>query len=91
MGRDLRELNEKLKGFAEREGLENEKLKSMESELEALRKKEDLAKKAHNEREKLLSQAKKLQANLLLMNDIKYKISEFEASIRNLAEKIGLL
>ncbi len=60
----------------------------MESELEALRKKDDLAKKAHNECEKLLSQAKKLQTNLLLMNDIKYKISEFEASIRNLAEKI---
>ena len=87
-GQRLRELNEKLKGLAERESLENEKFKTMESELEALRKKDDLAKKAHNECEKLLSQAKKLQTNLLLMNDIKYKISEFEASIRNLAEKI---
>ncbi|MDQ1255286.1 MAG: repair protein SbcC/Rad50 [Euryarchaeota archaeon] len=87
-GQRLRELNEKLKGLAERESLENEKFKTMEGELEALRKKDDLARKAHNEYEKLLSQAKKLHTNLLLMNDIKYKISEFEASIRNLAEKI---
>lgn len=88
-GQRLREINEKLKGLAEREGLENEKLKSLENDIETQQKKEDLAKKAHTERELLLSQAKKLQANQLLMNDIKYKISEFEASIRNLAEKIA--
>lgn len=85
----LGELSEKLKSLAERKDLEKEKLKSIETDLEALRKKEELAKKAHDDREKLLSQVKRLQANLLLMNNIKYKISELEASIRNLAEKIG--
>ncbi len=88
-GQRLGELSDKLKGLAEREGLEKEKLKSIETDLEALRKKEELAKKAHYDREKLLLQAKKLQANLLLMNNIKYKISELEASNRNLTEKIG--
>ena len=58
-------------------------------DLEALRKKEDLAKKTHQDREKLLLQAKKLQANLLRMDNIKHKISELEASIRNLTEKVG--
>ena len=88
-GQRLGELNEKLKGLAERENLENEKLKALGVDLEALRKKEDLAKKAHQEREKLLLQAKKLQANLLRMENIKHKISELEASIRNLTEKVG--
>lgn len=88
-GQRLGELNEKLKRLTEREILEKEKLKALEIELEVLRKKEDLAKKAHEENEKLLLQAKKIKANLLRMDNIKYKISEFEASIRNLTEKVG--
>jgi len=88
-GQRLGELNEKLKGFAERETLEKEKLNALGVELGALRKKEDLAKKALDESEKLLLQAKKLRANLLLMNNIKHKISGLEASIRNVTEKVG--
>ncbi|HEY3363205.1 MAG TPA: DNA double-strand break repair ATPase Rad50 [Methanosarcina sp.] len=88
-GQRLGELNEKLKELAGREVLEKEKLKALEIELEALRKKEDIAKKAHEESEKLLLQAKKLKANLLRMDNVKHKISEFEASIRNLTEKVG--
>lgn len=88
-GQRLGELNEKLKEFAERETLEKEKLKALGVELGALRKKEDLAKKTLEESEKLLLQAKKLRANLLLMDNIKHKISELEASIRNVTEKVG--
>ncbi|RXA20090.1 DNA double-strand break repair Rad50 ATPase [Methanosarcina sp. MSH10X1] len=88
-GQRLEELNEKLKGLAGRENLEKEKLRVLEVELEALKKKEDLAKKSHQESENLLLQAKKLRANLLRMDNTKHKISELEASIRNLTEKIG--
>ena len=88
-GQRLGELNEKLKALAERENLEKEKLKALEVDLEALRKKEDLAKKTHQDREKLLLKAKNLQANLLRMENIKHKISQLEASIRNLTEKVG--
>jgi exonuclease SbcC len=88
-GQRLGELNEKLKGFAEREALEKEKLKALGVELEALREKEDLAKKALEESEKLLLQTKKIRANLLRMDNIKHRISELEASIRNLTEKVG--
>ena len=88
-GQRLGELNEKLKALAERENLEKEKLKALGVDLEALRKKEDLAKKTHQDREKLLLQAKNLQANLLRMENIKHKISQLEASIRNLTEKVG--
>lgn len=88
-GQRLEELNIKLKALAEKEALSKEKLKSLELALEAVRKKEDEAKKAHAESERLLSQAKKLQANLLRMENIKHKISELETGIRNLAEKIG--
>ena len=88
-GQRLGELKEKLKALAERENQEKEKLKALGVDLEALRKKEDLAKKTHQDREKLLLQAKNLQANLLRMENIKHKISELEASIRNLTEKVG--
>ena len=88
-GQRLGELNEKLTGLAERDSLEKEKLKSIETELEALQKKEYLAKEAHRSRENLLLQAKKLQTNLFRMDNIKHKILELEASIRNFAEKIG--
>lgn len=88
-GQRLGELNEKIKGLAEREILEKEKLKALGVELEALRKKEDLAKKNHEESEKRLLQTKKLGANLIRMDNVKYKISELETSIRNLAEKVG--
>lgn len=88
-GQRLGELNEKLKGLTGRETLKKEKLKDLEIELETLRKKEDMAKKAHEESEKLLLQAKKLKTNLLLMDNVKHKISEFKASIRNLTEKVG--
>ena len=74
-GQRLGELNEKLTGLAERDSLEKEKLKSIETELEALQKKEYLAKEAHRSRENLLSQAKKLQTNLFRMDNIKHKIS----------------
>ncbi len=88
-GQRLGELKEKLKALAERENLEKEKLKALGVDLEALRKKEDLAKKTHQDREKLLLQAKNLQANLLRMENINHKISQLEASIRNLTEKVG--
>ncbi|AKB79618.1 DNA double-strand break repair Rad50 ATPase [Methanosarcina horonobensis HB-1 = JCM 15518] len=88
-GQRLEELNEKLKTFTEKESLSKEKLEALELALEAVRKKEDEAKKAHVESERLLLQAKKLQANLLRMENIKHKISELETGIRNLAEKIG--
>lgn len=88
-GQRLGELNEKIKGLAEREILEKEKLKALGVELEALRKKEDLAKKNHEESEQRLLQTKKLGANLIRMDNVRYKISELEASIRNLAEKVG--
>ncbi|MHB8100997.1 MAG: DNA double-strand break repair ATPase Rad50 [Methanosarcina sp.] len=88
-GQRLGELNEKLKALAERENLEKEKLKALGVDLEALRKKEDLAKKTHQDLEKLLLQAKNIQANLLRMENIKHKISQLEASIRNLTEKVG--
>jgi exonuclease SbcC len=87
-GQRLEELNEKLKIFAEKEALSKEKLKALGLALEAVRKKEDEAKKAHLESEKLLGQAKKLQSNLLRMENIRHKISELETGIRNLAEKI---
>ena len=90
-GQRLGELNEKLSKLAEREGQEKEKLKALGLELEALCEKEEEAKKAHQESEKLLLQAKKIQANLLRMDNIKHKISELEASIRNLIEKVGFL
>ncbi len=85
----LEELNKKLKGLTSRENLEKEKLTALEIELETLWKKEDLEKKAHEESKKLLLQTKKLGANLIQMDNIKYKISELEASIRNLTEKVG--
>ncbi len=88
-GQRLGELKEKLKALAERENLEKEKLKALGVDLEALRKKEDLAKKTHQDREKLLLQAKNLQANLLRMENTNHKISQLEASIRNLTEKVG--
>ncbi len=88
-GQRLGELNEKLTGLAERDSLEKEKLKSIETELEAQQKKEYLAKEAHRSRENLLLQAKKLQTNLFRMDNIKHKIFELEASIKNFAEKIG--
>jgi len=88
-GQRLGELKEKLKALVERENLEKEKLKALGVDLEALRKKEDLAKKTHQDREKLLLKAKNLQANLLRMENIKHKISQLEASIRNLTEKVG--
>ncbi|MPM52199.1 Chromosome partition protein Smc [bioreactor metagenome] len=88
-GQRLGELNEKLKAFAEKEALSKEKIESLELALEAVRKKEDEAKKAHAESERLLMQAKKLQANLLRMENIRHKISELETGIRSLTEKIG--
>ncbi len=88
-GQRLGELNDKLSGLAGREAQEKEKLKALGLELEALWKKEDLAKKAHQKSEKLLLQTKNIQANLLRMENIKHKISELEASIRNLTEKVG--
>ncbi len=88
-GERLGELNDKLKALAEKETLSKEKLKALELALEDARKKENEAKKTHAESEKLLGKAKKLQANLLHMENIKHKISELEASIRNLAEKVG--
>ncbi|MHC1755246.1 MAG: DNA double-strand break repair ATPase Rad50 [Methanosarcina sp.] len=88
-GQRLGELNEKLKAFAEKEALSKEKLKTLELALETVRKKEDGAKKAHAESERLLGQAKKLQANLLRMENTRHKISELETAIRNLAEKVG--
>ncbi len=88
-GQRLGELNEKLKGLVVRETLEKEKLKSLETNLETLQKKEELAKKARQDSEKLLLNAKKLQANLFRMENTKHKISELEASIRNLTEKVG--
>ena len=60
--------------------------KLFELALEAVRKKEDEAKRAHTESEKLLVQAKKLRENLLRMENLKHKISELETAIRNLAE-----
>ncbi len=88
-GQRLEELNEKLKAFAEKEALSKEKFEALELALEAVRKKEDEAKKAHAESERLLSQVKKLQANLLRMENVRHKISELETGIRSLAEKIG--
>lgn len=88
-GQRLEELNEKLKAFAEKEALSKGKLEALELALESVRKKEDEAKKAHAESERLLGQAKKLQANLLRMENIRHKISELETGIRSLAEKIG--
>ena len=46
-GQRLGELNEKIKGLAERETQEKEKLKTLGAELETLRKKEALAKETH--------------------------------------------
>jgi len=88
-GKRLGELNEKLKAFAGKETLSKEKLKALELALEAMRKKEDEAKRVHSESEKLLGQAKKLRENLLRMENIKHKISELETAIRNLTEKVG--
>jgi exonuclease SbcC len=88
-GQRLGELNEKLKAFAEKETQSKEKLEALELTLETARKNEEEAKKAHIESARLLGEAKKLQANLLRMQNIKHKISEFEAGIGNLAEKIG--
>lgn len=88
-GQRLGELNEKLKIFTEKEALSKEKLESLELALEAVRKQENEAKKTHVECERLLGQAKKIQANLLRMENIRHKISELETGIRSLAEKIG--
>ena len=88
-GQRLGELNETLKAFAGKAALSKEKLKALELALEAMRKKEDEAKKVHSESEKLLGQAKKLRENLLRMENLKHKISELETAIRNLAEKVG--
>ena len=85
----LQELNDKLRGLSERENLEKEKLKSLEIYLEDLRKKEEGAKKNHKESEKVLTQVKKIHTNLLRIDNIKYKISELDTSIRNLTEKVG--
>jgi len=89
-GQRLEELNERLKAFTDKEALSKEKLKALELALEAVRRKEDDARKAHAESERLLGQAKKLQANLLHMEGIRHKISELEAGIRSLSEKISL-
>ena len=88
-GQRLGELNEKLKALAERENLEKEKLKALGVDLEACGKRKIWQRKAHQDSEKLLLQAKNLQANLLRMENTKHKISELEASIRNLTEKVG--
>ncbi|MGA9187336.1 MAG: DNA double-strand break repair ATPase Rad50 [Methanosarcina sp.] len=88
-GQRLGELNEKLKGLAEGETREEEKLNALRIYLEAMRKKEELAKKVQQDSEKLLLQAKKLQANLFSRDNTKHKIAELEASIRNLTEKVG--
>ena len=85
----LQELNDKLRGLSEREILEKEKLKSLGVYFEDLRKKEERAKKNHQESEKFLTRVKKIQTNLFRMDKIKYKISELEASISNLTEKVG--
>jgi exonuclease SbcC len=85
----LQELKKELKGLENRESLEKQKLKSLEIDLEVLRKKEESAKEAHQESEKLLLQAKKLQTNLIRMDAVKHKISEIDSSVRNLTEKIG--
>ncbi len=88
-GQRLGELNEKLGELAERDAQEKEKLKNLVLEIESLRKSEDEAKKAHQESEKFLLQAKKVQANLFRMDNVKHKISELETLIRNLTEKVG--
>jgi exonuclease SbcC len=85
----LQELNDKLRGLSERENLEKEKLKSLEIYFEDLRKKEEGAKKNHQESEKVLTQVKKIHTNLLRIDNINYKISELDTSIRNLTEKVG--
>ncbi len=85
----LQELNDKLRGLSEREIFEKEKLKSLEINFEELRKKEEGAKKNHQESKKFLTQVKKIQTNLLRMDNTKYKISELETSIRNLTEKVS--
>ena len=85
----LLELNDKLRGLSERENLEKEKLKSLEIYFEGLRKKEDGAKKNHQESEKFLTQVKKIHTNMRRIDNIKYKISELDTSIRNLTEKVG--
>ena len=85
----IKELEEKSGGIGEREKKVKEKLKELGLEVEALRKKEEAAIKAHDASEKLLGQAKKLQANLLRMDSIKYKISELETGIKNLTEKVS--
>ena len=85
----LQELNDKLRELSERETLEKEKLKSLGIYFEDLREKEEGAKKNHQQSEKFLTQVKKIQTNLLRIDNIKYKISELEASIRNLTEKVG--
>lgn len=88
-GQRLEELNEKLKVLAERETQEKEKLKTLGVELETLRKKEAAVKETYEESAKRLLKTKKLGANLIQMDNVKHKISELEASIRNLAEKVG--
>lgn len=88
-GQRLEDLREKLKVFEEKDILSKEKLAALELGIEAVRKKENEAKRAHAESEKLLGQAKKLQANLLRMENLRHKISELETAVRNMAEKIG--
>ena len=85
----IKELEEKSRGIGERENNVKEKLKELELEVEALRKKEEEAVKVHEASEKLLGQVKKLQANLLRMDSIKQRISELETGIKNLGEKVG--
>ncbi len=74
-GQRLGELSEKLKGLAERESLEKEKLKSFEIDIEAMRKKEELSKKAHYDREKLPLPSKKAPGKPA--PDEQYKIQNF--------------
>ncbi|MCQ1536877.1 DNA double-strand break repair Rad50 ATPase [Methanosarcina sp. KYL-1] len=88
-GQRAGELEERLKELGDREGQVKEKLQALGHEAGALRKKEEEAKKAHEGSEKLLLQVKKLQSNLLRMDNIKHKISELETGIRNLSEKVG--
>jgi exonuclease SbcC len=82
------ELEERLKELGKREEQVREKLQILKVEAETLQRNEEEAKKAHENSEKLLLQAKKYQANLLSMDGIKHKISEFEVGIKNLSEKI---
>ena len=88
-GKRTAELEERLKELGKRKEEVQEKLQTLEVEAETLQRKEKEAKTIHEKSEKLLLQAKKYQANLLRIDGIKHKISEFEAEIKNLSDKIS--